>query len=76
MKTLATMTAIAALVAGISVAGAQNSAAPSNSNASPSDLNARPTDQGSNKNSGTQTPAAKRHQPGPVAVGPELQAAR
>lgn len=61
MKTLATMTAIAALVAGMSVASAQNPAKPQTGSTSPANLNAAPTDTkqtGATGQSGMQTPGA------------------
>lgn len=39
MKTLTALTAVAALIAGISIASAQNAGGPSNSNTSPSNIN-------------------------------------
>jgi hypothetical protein len=46
MKTLTTLTAVAALVAGISIAQAQNAAGPAPKGASPSNLNAGSTTTG------------------------------
>ena len=63
MKTLATMTAIAALVAGMSVASAQNPAQPQTGSTSPSNLNAGGTSDtkqtGAQTQSGAQTPGVK-----------------
>jgi hypothetical protein len=57
MKSLATMTAIAALIAGMTVANAQNPAGSAGS-AAPGNLNSKPIDNGSNVQSGTETPGA------------------
>ena len=54
MKTLTTLTAIAALVAGISIASAQNQAGPAPQDASPSNLNKGASETGQ---SGAQTKA-------------------
>ena len=70
MKSLATMTAVAALIAGLSVAHAQNPASTSNTNPSPSNLNASSTDTkqtGAQNQSGSQTPGAAM-QKGPTTV--------
>ena len=61
MKTLTTMTAIAALIAGISFANAQNSGnAPSNSATPPSSINSKATDTNSSKSGSESSGAAMK----------------
>lgn len=57
MKSLATMTAIAALIAGMSIASAQNSAGSAGAS-SPGNLNAAPNGPSSNTQSGTESKGA------------------
>lgn len=60
MKTLTTMTAVAALIAGMSIAGAQTTTNPSTNPANP---NAAPTQEGNTGKSGMQ-PKATQDMPG------------
>lgn len=61
MKTLTTMTAIAALIAGISFANAQNSGnTPSNSATPPSSINSKATDTSSSKSGAQNSGAAMK----------------
>lgn len=61
MKTLTTMTAIAALIAGISFANAQNSGnTPSNSATPPSSINSKATDTHSSKSGSESSGAAMK----------------
>lgn len=59
MKTLTTLTAVAALVAGMSIANAQNSTGSSaGTTANPSNLNAAPTSEGNKSQSGMESKSA------------------
>ena len=60
MKTLTTMTAVAALIAGMSIAGAQTN---DGKTTNPSSINAAPTQQGNTGKSGMQ-PEATKNMPG------------
>ena len=70
MKTLTTMTAVAALIAGMSIAGAQTN---NGSTVSPSNPNAAPTSEGNTGKSGMQ-PTATQDMRGSSTVMPGSQA--